>query len=93
VRRGDAGRHTPLRTSDNDAEATRRCRLRCARSGRDFDDPEGVDHPGGGEWANVATNWLRWQFKGDKQAAKMFVGKDCSLCTNSNWDAASKHLQ
>ena len=52
-----------------------------------------VDHPGGGEWASVASNWLRWQFKGDKQAAKMFVGKDCSLCTNSNWDTASKHLQ
>ena len=28
-----------------------------------------VDHPGGGEWANVASNWLRWQFKGDKEAA------------------------
>ena len=26
-----------------------------------------VDHPGGGEWANVASNWLRWQFKGDKR--------------------------
>jgi hypothetical protein len=52
-----------------------------------------VDHPGGGEWANVASSWLRWQFKGDKQAAKMFVGKDCSLCTNSTWDTASKRLQ
>jgi Chlorophyllase enzyme len=52
-----------------------------------------VDHPGGGEFANVASNWLKWQFKGDKQAAKMFVGKDCSLCTNSTWDTASKHLQ
>ena len=52
-----------------------------------------VDHPGGGEWANVASNWLRWQFKGDKQAAKMFVGKDCSLCTNPNWDTASKQLK
>src|SRR5687767_7682926 len=52
-----------------------------------------VDHPGGGEFANVASNWLRWQFKGDKQAARMFVGKDCSLCTNSNWDTASKRLQ
>jgi hypothetical protein len=52
-----------------------------------------VDHPGGGEFANVASNWLRWQFKGDKQAAKMFVGKDCSLCTNANWDTASKRLQ
>ena len=52
-----------------------------------------VDHPGGGELANVASNWLRWQFKGDKQAGKMFAGKDCSLCTNANWDTASKRLQ
>jgi hypothetical protein len=52
-----------------------------------------VDHPGGGEWANVASNWLRWQLKDDRQAAKMFVGNDCSLCTNPNWDTASKKLQ
>jgi hypothetical protein len=51
-----------------------------------------VDHPGGGEWANVASNWLRWQLKGDMQAATMFRGKDCSLCTNPNWDTASKRL-
>jgi dienelactone hydrolase len=52
-----------------------------------------VDHPGGGEWANVASNWLKWQFKKDKQAAKMFVGKDCDLCALSTWDTASKRLQ
>ena len=52
-----------------------------------------VDHPGGGEFANVASNWLRWQFKNDKQAATMFVGTNCSLCTNSNWETASKRLQ
>jgi hypothetical protein len=52
-----------------------------------------VDHPGGGEFANVASNWLRWQFKGNKEAARMFVGKDCSLCTNANWETASKRLQ
>jgi len=39
-------------------------------------------HPGGGEFANVASDWLVWTFKGDKEAGKMFVGKDCSLCTN-----------
>ena len=49
-----------------------------------------VDHPGGGEWANVASSWARWQLKGDKEAAKMFVGKDCSLCTNANWVTRSK---
>jgi hypothetical protein len=51
-----------------------------------------VDHPGGGEFANVASNWLRWQFKGDKAAAKMFQGKDCALCTNKNWDTKSKRM-
>jgi hypothetical protein len=28
-----------------------------------------------------------------KAAAKMFVGKGCGLCTNPNWDAASKRLR
>jgi dienelactone hydrolase len=49
-------------------------------------------HPGGGEFANVATNWLLWQFKGDKKASTMFVGAKCSLCTNSNWVVESKRL-
>jgi dienelactone hydrolase len=49
-------------------------------------------HPGGGEFANVATNWVLWQFKGDAKAGTMFVGPSCELCTNSNWDAQSKRL-
>ena len=49
-------------------------------------------HPGGGEFANVASNWLRWVFKGDKKAGRMFVGKACGLCTNSNWNAEGKRL-
>jgi hypothetical protein len=52
-----------------------------------------VFHPGGGEFANVASNWLNWTFKGDKQAGQMFVGKNCSLCTNSNWDVKSKGIK
>jgi dienelactone hydrolase len=51
-----------------------------------------VDHPGGGEWANVASDWAKWQLKGDKTAAKMFVGKTCGLCTNENWVTDSKGL-
>ena len=51
-----------------------------------------VDHKGGGEFANVATNWVMWQFKGDKKAKAMFVGKKCGLCTNPNWDTESKSL-
>jgi hypothetical protein len=49
-------------------------------------------HPGGGEFANVASNWLLWTFKSDKEAGKMFVGNNCSLCTNSNWDVRSKGI-
>ncbi len=51
-----------------------------------------VFHPGGGEYANVASNWLKYHFKGDTQAGKMFVGRDCSLCTNPNWETNSKRL-
>ncbi|HLK50607.1 MAG TPA: hypothetical protein VKT49_20845 [Bryobacteraceae bacterium] len=49
-------------------------------------------HPGGGEFANVASNWLLWTFKGDKKAGAMFTGKDCALCTNSNWDVKAKGI-
>jgi hypothetical protein len=49
-------------------------------------------HAGGGEFANVASNWVRWQFKGDRKAAQIFIGEKCSLCTNSNWDVEAKHL-
>lgn len=52
-----------------------------------------VFHPGGGEFANVASNWLMWTFKDDKKASRMFVGKNCDLCTNSNWDVRSKGIK
>jgi len=52
-----------------------------------------VFHPGGGEFANVASNWLLWTFKGDKKAGAMFAGKNCGLCTNSNWDVKSKGIK
>lgn len=51
-----------------------------------------VFHPGGGEFANVASNWLRYVFKNDEEAGSMFVGPDCSLCTNPNWETMSKGL-
>ena len=49
-------------------------------------------HPGGGEFANVAANWLKWTFKDDAQAARMFVGDNCSLCTNPTWEVQAKGL-
>jgi hypothetical protein len=52
-----------------------------------------VFHPGGGEYANVASNWLLYVFKDDKEAAKMFVGEDCGLCVLPTWETASKGLE
>ena len=51
-----------------------------------------VFHPGGGEYANVAANWARFQFKDDEEARSVFAGPDCGLCTDSNWDTDSKGL-
>jgi len=50
-------------------------------------------HAGGGEFANVATNWVLWQFKNDRKAGAMFAGAKCSLCTDSHWDVAAKNLK
>jgi dienelactone hydrolase len=50
-------------------------------------------HAGGGEFANVASNWVRWQLKGDQKASAMFVGDKCTLCTDPNWDVESKRLR
>lgn len=52
-----------------------------------------VDHPGGGEFANVASSWLRWTLKGDADAGAMFVGESCQLCTDANWEVRSKGLE
>jgi hypothetical protein len=49
-------------------------------------------HANGGEFANVTVAWLNWQLKGDENAAKMFRGADCTLCTNPNWETDSKGL-
>ena len=41
--------------------------------------------PHGGEFTVVALAWLDWQMKGDKQAARMFQGKDCLLSRREGW--------
>ena len=42
-------------------------------------------HANGGEFANIAVAWLRWQLKGDTDSSKVFTGPDCSLCSDPNW--------
>ncbi|MBN2702814.1 MAG: hypothetical protein JXR23_01250 [Pontiellaceae bacterium] len=48
--------------------------------------------PHGGTFAVVATAWLNWQLKGDKEAAKMFVGEDCGLEKMEGWSIQKKNL-
>ena len=41
--------------------------------------------PHGGEFTVVALNWLNWQLKGDKVAAKLFTGKTPGLAQRKDW--------
>lgn len=48
--------------------------------------------PHGGEFAKVATAWLQWQLKDDKEAAKMFVGDPCGLAKMEGWKVEKKNI-
>jgi hypothetical protein len=50
------------------------------------------NHPGGGRFAEVGVAWLKWQLNGDKQAAKMFQGPDCTLCKDPIWHVQKKDM-
>ena len=41
--------------------------------------------PNGGKAAAAVVAWLNWQLRGDPDAAKTFVGKDCGLCRDPAW--------
>ena len=49
--------------------------------------------PNGGELGKIAVAMLLWQFKGDRQAAKMFVGADCTLCRDPQWHVSKKKME
>jgi len=51
-----------------------------------------LDLANGGDWARAGAAWLRWQLKGDAQAAKVFVGEDCGLCTTYGWTVQRKQF-
>jgi dienelactone hydrolase len=46
----------------------------------------------GGPIAKVDVDWLQWQLRGDDEAAKTFLGKDCRLCTNPKWTVEKKGI-
>ena len=48
--------------------------------------------PHGGEFSVVATAWLQWQLKGDKEAAKMFQGEPCGVAQREGWTAEKKNI-
>ncbi len=48
--------------------------------------------PHGGEFATVATAWLQWQLRGDKEAAKMFVGNPGELAKREGWKVEKKKI-
>jgi hypothetical protein len=50
------------------------------------------NEPNGGRFGEVGVAWLSWQLKGDKQAARMFVGPDCGLCTDKVWTVKKKNM-
>ncbi len=52
-----------------------------------------VLEPHGGKFAEVMTQWLEWQLKGDKKAAAMFTGEKCGLCTSQEWTVRRKNLK
>jgi len=59
---------------------------------------DGIGHggtynqPNGGEFAKVAVALLKWQFKNDAEAGKMFLGPNCGLCQDSVWHVSKKGI-
>jgi hypothetical protein len=48
--------------------------------------------PNGGAAAEVVIGWLDWQLRGNADAARKFVGSNCGLCRDSQWEYQSKGL-
>ena len=46
-----------------------------------------------GKMAQAARLWLQWQLKGDQEAAKAFVGPDCTLCKDPEWVVKKKNMK
>ena len=47
----------------------------------------------GGPFGVAAVAWLKWQLRNDADAAQFFVGTDCRLCTDAQWQTASRSLK
>ncbi len=47
----------------------------------------------GGAFGVVGVAWLDWRLKGDKQAARMFEGANCTLCRDPKWDVRKRNMK
>jgi hypothetical protein len=47
----------------------------------------------GGKFAEITTQWLRWQLKGDQKTGQLFVGDKCGLCRQTEWKVERKNLK
>ena len=60
---------------------------------------DGIGHGGtymqpfGGDYAKVATAWLNWWLKGDKNAAKMFTGPKPGVADMEGWIYLRKNIE
>ena len=60
---------------------------------------DGIGHggtymqPHGGDYAKVATAWLKWWLKGDTEAAKMFTGAAPGVGNMPGWMYLRKNIQ
>jgi pimeloyl-ACP methyl ester carboxylesterase len=46
--------------------------------------------PHGGAAAMMAVDWLEWQLRGDRTAARTFIGESCRICTTPGWTIDQK---
>jgi dienelactone hydrolase len=55
--------------------------------------PATYQEPRGGAFGVAASAWLKWQLKDDPNAAKMFTGPKCGLCTDPKWTVQKKNIE
>gem|GEM_PF-187090 len=48
--------------------------------------------PHGGDFAKVASAWVKWQLQGDQEAAKMFTGDPCGVANMQGWTVDKKNI-
>lgn len=48
--------------------------------------------PNGGSVAATSVDWLEWQLRDDRTAARTFMGDNCRLCVSGEWTLTRKNF-